>query len=367
MPSTQQISFFLPSLQGGGAERVLVQLVNSFHLKGYQVELVVGDANGPYRQEVHPDVRVIDFKKQRVLSCLLPLVRYLRARRPLALYTTMMHANVLSIIAKGISGVATRVVVREANTTESTNGKPVEESKSALLRIAARVYPRAHAVVCVSHGVKNSLMRDLNLSDSSKLSVIYNPVISDQFYTLANEPTPLLTFKRKNASLLVAVGRLQKAKDYPTLLRAFAIFRQNRDSQLLILGEGTEREKLESMISDLGLKEDVLMPGFVSNPFAYMKEADLFVHSSLYEGMPNSIIQALALHKRAVVTRTKDGPAELFDGVEGVKVVSTGQPEAFANAVEQMLVAVDVREPSEQWFTMFSKDAIVSQYEQFAQ
>ncbi len=367
MPSNQLISFFLPSLQAGGAERVLVELANAFHLKGYQVELLVGDATGPYRQEVHPDVSLIEFKKQRVLGCFIPLVRYLRTREPWVLYTTMMHANVISIVAKGISGAPTRVVVREATTTENTNRKPVENGKSGLLRIAARVYPRAHAVVCVSQGVKNSLMRDLNLRDSSKLTVIYNPVISNHFYALSKEPTPLLTFKRESAILLVAVGRLQKAKDYPTLLRAFAMFRQKRDSQLLILGEGGERENLEAMVSDLGLEEDVFMPGFVSNPFAYMRVADLFVHSSVYEGMPNSIIQALALHKRAVVTHTKDGPAELFTGVDGVNVVPTGQPKAFANAVEQMLTAVDVREPSKQWFNMFSNDAIVSQYEEFAQ
>ena len=363
MSKTKLITFFLPSLEGGGAERVIVEIANAFHAKGHQVELVVGNAYGPYKEEIATGVSVIDFGKKRVLSCLLPFALYLKRQKPVAVYTTMMHTNVVALLAKRLSFSKARVIVREAVTTEKTNGKPISEGKSALLRLAAAVYPGADAIVCVSHGVLDSLKRDLSLSDGAPIEVILNPVISKEFFRKSQEAAPLLSFKRKNSVLLVAVARLVVSKDYPTLLQAFALVRESMDAQLLILGEGSERAHVEQLVESLGIKEDVLLPGFVSNPYAYIQAADLFVHSSLYEGMPNAVIQALALKKKAVVTRTKDGPSELFEGVQSVQLVETGDPVAFSKAILEMLALDSVGGPDSEWFDMFSSSGVVEQYE----
>ena len=365
MSQQNLITFFLTSFRGGGAERVIIELANSFHARGHAVELVVGNAVGPYKEEINPEINVTDFKKKRVIACLIPLSLYLFRKSPAVIYATMMHANVMVLIAKILSFSTAKVVIREAVTTEKTNEKPVEAGKTILLRLAALLYPKAHAVIAVSNGVAASLERDLNLTGKLNLSVIYNPVISSRFFAKSEENDIQLEFKRPESLLLIAVARLAKSKDYPTMLKAIALVKQHRDVQLLILGEGVERDALEQLVSDLHLQDDVHMPGFVNNPFKYLRKADLFVHSSLYEGMPNSVIQALALNKRAVVTRTKDGPEELFSGVHGVSLVESGDPAVFANAILALLSQDSDVARDDVWFEKFDSDTIVSQYEEF--
>ncbi|MFV1980933.1 MAG: glycosyltransferase, partial [Rhodothermia bacterium] len=116
-------------------------------------------------------------------------------------------------------------------------------------------------------------------------------------------------------------GRLTAAKNYPLLLRAFQTLLQSRDANLLILGEGEERAKLQGLIHDLGIEDHVLLPGYVENPWAYMSKADLFVLSSKWEGLPTVLVEALALGIRVVSTDCEYGPRELLeDGRYGLLV-----------------------------------------------
>jgi glycosyltransferase involved in cell wall biosynthesis len=134
-----------------------------------------------------------------------------------------------------------------------------------------------------------------------------------------------------------SVGRLEPQKDFPNLLRAFALLRKKQMARLVILGEGNLRPQLEALVKELGIEEDVQLPGFNSNPYAFMKRASVFVLSSVLEGLPTVLIEAMALGTPVVSTDCKSGPKEILGSSGYGTLVPTQNPEALAAAIEKTL------------------------------
>jgi len=139
--------------------------------------------------------------------------------------------------------------------------------------------------------------------------------------------------------VVLAAGRHEDQKDFPTLLRAFARVRAEREARLIILGEGKRRDSLASLAQALGIAASVAMPGFVENPFAFMARAAVFVLSSAYEGLPGVLIQAMACGCPVVSTACPDGPAEVLLGGAHGPLVPVGDAGAMASAIMQVLDA----------------------------
>lgn len=356
----KHIALFLPSLRGGGAERVMVNLAWGFAERGLQVDLVLAKADGPYLSEVHPEVRVVDLGARRVLHSLPDLVRYLRRKRPAAMLSTLSHANIIALWARGIASVPVRLVVREANTVGiSASNAPALRGRWTpfLMRF---FYRWADAVVANSSGVAEDLIR-LTRLPAEKLKVIYNPVVTPELFAKAEEPLDHPWFRPGEPPVILGVGRLTKQKDFPTLIRAFALVRKERPVRLMILGEGEGRPKLEALVRELGLKDDVALPGFVDNPYKYMKRAAVFVLSSRWEGLPSVLIEALALGTPVVATDCPSGPAEILEGGKWGRLVPVGEPHFLARAILGTLQ--DVREPPpEAAWERFSLEEVVTAY-----
>jgi len=186
-------------------------------------------------------------------------------------------------------------------------------------------------------------------------------VVRAEVWEKAQAPLDHPWFRPGQPPLLLAVGRLQMQKDYPTLIRAFAQVRQSRRARLLILGEGKERLMLEALIKKLGLEEDVSLPGFVMNPYAYMARASLFVLSSRWEGLPTVLIEALCCGTPVVSTDCPSGPREILrDGQYG-QLVPVAQADALAKAIETTLADKAPNPPSESW-QPYELEVVVSQY-----
>ncbi len=142
--------------------------------------------------------------------------------------------------------------------------------------------------------------------------------------------------------MIISIGRFQKEKDFPTLINAFAKLRERIDARLVILGDGDERENLESLVKQLGLSAAVDMPGFVENPYSYLSRASIFVLSSVSEGLPNALLEALALKVPIVSTDCVTGPREILrEGKDGI-LVPVRDPVALANSME-----LQIRSPKE--------------------
>lgn len=333
-----RIAVFLPSLHGGGAERVMVTLANGFAARGYRVDLVLAAAQGPYLQDVSPQVRIVDLAAGRVIKALWPLARYLRRERPVALLSAMNHANVVAVLAHRLARVPCRLVVSEHTNLSTEVARVQGLAARAVYALVPRLYPKADAVVAVSRDAAQDLERFAHLPAGS-VQAIYNPFDLDRIGRLAAEAPPHPWLQAgESRPVVVAVGRLNEAKDFPTLLRAFAAMRGRHRARLMILGEGELRPELEALAQSLGLgADDVQMPGFVRNPFAYLARAALFVLSSRWEGLPGVLVEAMACGVPVVSTDCPSGPREILEGGRWGRLVPVGDVAALAQAMEEVL------------------------------
>lgn len=323
------IAIFLPSLRGGGAERVMVTLANGFAANGHRVDLVLARAEGPYLSEVADNVRVVDLGKKRVLASLFPLARYLRRERPDAMLSALNHANIIAILARKLSRVKTRLVVSERNSLTAQRDGFKSRVVMSLMRW---LYPSADMVVAVSQAMAKELITELGLP-TEKVTSIPNPVDIAAIQQKAEERPTHEWLAAGHPPLLLAVGRLEAQKDYPTLLAAFSELRTRQDARLVILGEGSQRSALEQDIVRLGLSDDVELAGFTENPFAWMKACDLFVMSSRHEGFPNVLVQAMACGAKVVSTDCPTGPDEILEDGRWGRLVPVGDAGALAQAM----------------------------------
>jgi len=329
-------ALFLPSLRGGGAERVMLNLARGFAERGLHVDLVLAKAEGPYLPEVPPAVRIVDLKAPRVLASLPGLVRYLRRERPATMLSTLDHANIVALWAKRLSGSPTRVVVRVASTVSLSSGHASTARARLTPRLMRLFYPWADGIVAISQGVAADLSRITGIR-RERITVIYNPVVTPELFERAKDPLAHPWFPPGQPPVILGVGRLTKAKDFPTLIRAFALVRRELPARLVILGEGEERPRLEALVKELGLEDDVALPGFVENPYAYMSRAAVFVLSSAWEGLPNVLIQAMACGCPVVSTDCPSGPAEILENGKYGPLVPAGDITALALAITSIL------------------------------
>lgn len=359
--SAEHIVIFLPSLGGGGAERIMVNLAGGLARQGLRVDLVLARAEGPYLSQVSPDVRIVDLAAQRVLFSLPGLVRYLRQEKPTAMLSALDHANIVALWARWLSGVPTRVVVSVLSTISIASRKS-DQVRSRLMPYLVRLfYPRADAIVAVSKGVADDLSRATGLP-RERIKVIYNPVVTPELPEKAKEPLHHPWFAPGAPPVILGVGRLDRAKDFPTLIRAFALLRQKRKARLVILGEGEERPVLEALTRELGINEDVDMPGFVENPYAYMSRAAVFVLSSTWEGLPGVLIEAMAVGTPVVATDCPSGPSEILEAGRYGKLVLPENPHALAQAIEETLASTPEVQTVRNRAAKFSLERITGEY-----
>lgn len=357
MTEPRHITIFLPSLRGGGAERVMVTLANGLFAQGYKVDLVLTRAEGPYLAEVMNGVGIVDFNKGRVVASLLPLVRYLRRARPNSLLSALSHANIVAIIARQLAHVKTRLVVSERN---SLAGLKHDKNLVVLQYLMRFLYPRADGVVTVSQGIASELVEHLMVPETL-IKAIPNPMELDMIREQAGDQPDHPWLAPGEPPVILAVGRLSPQKDYPTMIEAFARLRKERNVRLMILGEGNLRAELEQRVGDMGLADCVQLPGFSSNPFGWMAACSVYVMSSLHEGFPNSLVQAMACGARVVSTDCPTGPDEILEGGKWGRLVPPGNPLALSEALALALDdphPANVRARAE----IFRSDAITTRY-----
>lgn len=259
-------------------------------------------------------------------------MKYLRNKRPAVLLSTSGHGNIIALWAKWLSGGKTKCVIRIPNTM-SIEIKHLNNFRGKLIPWFLKMfYWLIDSIVVVSKFSAQDLITFLRIP-SSKVRVIYNPVINDELFRKSAIELHHPWFSDGAIPVILGVGRLCKQKDFSTLIRAFALLRKNRFLRLMILGEGKDRRYLEKLISELGIQEDVSLPGFVENPFPYIKRASVFALTSQWEGLPNVLIQAVALGTPAVATNCPGGVAEILEGNKLGVLVPVGDERKFADAL----------------------------------
>jgi len=355
----ERFALYLPSLLGGGAERVTLNLAEGMAQTGVRVDLVLAEATGPLLSSVSSGVRVVDLRAKRVAASLPALARYLRRERPTALLSALDHANVIALWANRLAGNATRTVVAIHN-TPSLDSRNAASLRGRLIPLAMRLfYPWADRIVAVSKGVAEDFTAMTRIEN--RLEVVYNPVIPPDFFAKAQAPADHPWLAPGQPPVILGVGRLTRQKNFPNLIRAFAQVRQTRAARLLILGEGEERPALEALVKELGLEAEVSLPGFVPNPLAFMKRAALFALSSDSEGLPTVLIEALALGTPVVSVNCKSGPQEILAGGRWGRLVPVGDSQALAAALTATLAEPRRAVPPEA-YSSYTQKTVVEVY-----
>ncbi len=356
-----RIALFVPSFEGGGAERVMATLANLFVRRQHEVFVVTArKEQGEYNALLEADVRVVPLNTGVMWRTIVPLVRWLRRERPDALLATLGEANIVALLARGFAHKSCRVVIREASTPTLAFHRHPSLKKRITGRLIPYFYPRAEAIVAVSRGVMQDLNRLLPKA-RDKIHLVFNPVVSCHVLTQAQMPVVHPWFQSREKPVVLAVGRLEDPKDYPTLLKAFSYVRQAVPARLVILGEGSKRASLQQLAQSLGIGNDLDMPGFDPNPFRYMARADVFVLSSRYEGLPNVLIQAMACGCPVVSTNCPSGPEDILDGGKYGELVPVGDAKAMADAILRVLQGERKTVPPE-WLAQFDEEPVADQY-----
>jgi glycosyltransferase involved in cell wall biosynthesis len=389
-----RIALLLPALTTGGVERSTFSLAAGLRARGLAVDLVTYKPEGEMSAELPAGVRVVPLRACSSLSArfkalaadpagigvllrpvlavrrvpnayryLPAMTEYLRTARPAVLITAFPFENLLGIAARRLAGSATRLIVTERNTTTRSTLEGRKWKRRFLPALLLRQYPMADAVVAVSDGVADGLAAATGLP-RHRITTIYNPVVSPDMLVKAAEPVPHPWLERGQPPVVLGVGRLVPQKDFPTLIRAFIRVRAERPARLLIVGPGsTEAQaELRTLATALGCAQDMDLPGSALNPFAYMARAGVFVLSSLHEGLPGVLIQALACGCPVVSTNCPSGPAEILDGGRYGALVPVGDDRAMAEAILATLAHPPERAALTARGAEFSVDRAVERY-----
>lgn len=326
------IAILFPSLRRGGVQRSMTNLAQSLSKHGYSVYLVVAQVDENFRSQIPQELGVVNLNARSMFRALPALVRYLKQDRPACLISSQMHVNLNAIIACQLSRTDSFLVISEHNDVHSVYRNATTVKGRLVPWLARLLYKKADRIVAVSGGVADGLATWLGM-DRDKIHVIHNPLVNGRIFQEASESLDHPWFQSGQPPVVLTVGRLEKQKDHETLIRAFARVVEQIPARLVILGEGGLRKTTQALIVELGLETLVELPGFVSNPFAYMGRAAVFVLSSAWEGLPGVLVEAMACGCPLVSTDCPSGPAEILENGKWGALVPVGDSDALSQAI----------------------------------
>lgn len=311
----KSIAFVINSLEGGGAERVICNLLRTMHsvfnTNQYKIYLILLDQL-PEQQQCPDYVEKVTLdSKGKLVGSYLQFNKWIKANSPDLLVSFLTRSNIVTTLLGKRFNIPTIISERVNTSSHFATAKTGFISK---LMVKA-IYPKANCVVPVSQGVMQDLVKNYAVPQA-KCTVMYNAY--DQLVLAEKASQPVADLPTK--PYLIGIGRLMPNKNFSLLINAFASSKTQRD--LVILGQGPEFDLLTNLVKQLGLSKRVHLLGFKENPYPYLKNADYLVSTSNAEGFPNGIAEAMCLGKPVIATNCQSGPAEILTGDEGEKTDS---------------------------------------------
>ena len=399
----RHLAFYMHHLHGGGVSKMRLILAGALADRGHRVDLLVCEPEGHLSGGMPENVRVVYLEPSswtrarayalsadpaglravagfalgpRSISPTLPylpgLDLYLRREQPDVIFVATTFLAVEAALALRRSKVKTRFVVSEHIHFTPEHAVVSGWNRWFIGSLLRRTYSRADVLLAISMGVADEMARRSGLPRES-IQTITNPTVTPRLQEGAQEPLSHPWFQPGQPPVVLGVARLSRSKDFATLVRAFARVRQNRPARLVILGDAKKPKKSEkrkselmSLAANLGVADDVSLPGFTTNPYQYMAHAGVYVLSSHFEGLPNSLIEAMACGCPVVSTDTPSGPSEILEGGKYGPLVSIGDDEAMADAIISVLDSP----PDADWLRAraadFSVERAADRYENLA-
>ncbi|MCS3918513.1 glycosyltransferase [Fervidibacter sacchari] len=365
-----RVGFFMlhPNIWFGGGQIALLRVAGWLSGKGLPTEIIVSRIEGKLPFQPPKGVRVVNLNVPALkaagkvigtsvaISAVFGLARYFRQNPRQLVIAPGWADGGLALWAKKLAKSGAKVAIWEQTHVSAMKSQGGNLYRQLAPQIVKLSYRHADVVAACSSAVADDIAK-LSKLPRERVHVIYNPTDPD-IEAKAQEPVDHLWFNESKIPVILSVARLSPEKDLQTLVRAFSIVRKERPARLAILGEGSERTKLERLVKELGLENDVWMPGFVDNPFKFMKRAAVFVLSSKFEGAPLVLAEALSVGIPVVSTDCPSGPREILEGGKWGKLVPVGDHEKLAEAILKTIESPPERESLKKRGRNFSIDEI---------
>nr|WP_155999796.1 glycosyltransferase [Thioalkalivibrio sulfidiphilus] len=304
---------------------------------GIHVDLLKIGGHGPYIQDTPNGFRIVPLNCRHVSTALPSLVRYLRNEQPVALLSDKDRVNRTAILARWLARSNSRHYVRIGTTVSANLANRTKLERWKQTQSIRYLYSHSDGILVPSKGVADDLHR-LMRSNHPPIKVVPSPVVRGDLIALSTASPIDPWLDKISPPLILAAGELSARKDHATLIRAFSVARAERPMKLAIIGEGRERTRLQALAHELGISSDVYLPGFVTNPYPWIARADVFAHSSRWEGLAVVLVEALALGTPVVATDCPSGTRELLDDGRLGRLVPVGDANAMARAILDTLI-----------------------------
>ena len=340
MAQGSRVVFFSPSFGDGGVERDTVNLADGFLELGVAVCLLVPETGGAFLDELHPGVERINLSESTPAGLGRELTQNLREHPGSVVLSCNDADDRIAIAVKrqlaGRTGARFYIRVGTAIVSRIRENRFHRLTGWLQRRQLARLYRDCDGVITTSRGAAREIVEELGVAPH-RVTPLPNPTLTHDFGEPDHGPAPHPWLEPGQPPVIIAIGRLARVKDYPTLLRAFAQLHQQMDCRLLILGQGRQRGRLERLADELGIRDVIDLPGFRPDPYAYLRRASLLVVSSTREGGPIVLIEALALGIPAVSTDCPTGPREILQDGRYGPLVPVERPDLLAKAMAETL------------------------------
>ena len=307
-----KVKFVINHFNGGGAQRVVSNLSFKIGEKN-ETKLLLFSKKIPITYPFKGKIRYLDTcDRKNIFSKIIRMYRRIqeikkeKQEENVVLISFLEAPNILNILARAKR--KTIISVRNHMSTKFKTG-----ISGFINRIIIKIfYNKADKIVAVSEGIKADLMKKFNI-DRDKIEVIHNSYAIEKIEKMCVEK---LTYKEQEifkSSVVITSGRLVDQKGHWHLIRSFKKIKEEcPEAKLIILGSGPLKEYLHSLACDLGLKQDVHFLGFQENPFKYISKSEVFVFTSLFEGFPNSLAEAMICNIPVISSDCLSGPRELL-------------------------------------------------------
>lgn len=330
MKSTKKkLMFVITSMEGGGAEKVVVDIVNLLNPDKYDISLALFEKKGAYLKYLPGFVKIYDLNKKSrysFIKLVLHLAVLFRKIKPDTVISFMNYSNLISIISKILAGRKIKLVISVHIHLSSA----IRHYRFAGIKTYTYKKPLFNYVSSCfvpSEGIRRDLISSFGIAED-KIKVVHNPIDLARIDKLKDEKVepPL-------GKYIIAAGRLAHQKGYSHLIRAYSLICNEIEEKLVILGEGKQEKELKGLTKLLGIEKRVSFLGFQGNPYKYMKNASFFVLSSLFESFAIVIVEAMACGTPVIATDCPSGPGEIItDGINGI-LVPPSDEQALADTI----------------------------------
>ncbi|MCJ7499376.1 glycosyltransferase [bacterium] len=329
------ITFTAPAL-GGGIGRTIVNLANAFVDLDYPVNLLLDEPQHLYEGSLRAGIETHHLETSNVIGGVLFFGNYIRRQRPSVLLTPVVRHTMLAVRTKYLLRAQFKIFPLIHNTYSRSFWNLAPGKKDRCIRKIRKYYSQCDGIIAVSRGVADDLCTLTGFSED-RVKTLYNAVVTEELGNSALDQVDHPWFTPGQPPVIISVGRLHFQKNYPLLIESFELVRRHMRCRLMIVGDGDEREDLEARARSSVYSDDIHLTGHQNNPFALVKRSSVFVLSSLYEGLPTVLIEALAVGTPVVSTDCMSGPAEILDHGRYGPIVPMGDPEALSRAIMEVL------------------------------